>query len=93
MAWATAFPDAKIHVHHETVEGDTVVHEFTFEGTYLATLTGPSGDIPATNEQLSGRGVQVIVVRDGVVQAFRLHFDQVDVMTQLGLMPAAAPSG
>lgn len=93
MAWANAFPDAKIDVHHETVEGDTVVQEFTFNGTHLATLSGPSGDVPATNKQLAGRGTQAIVVRDGVVQEFRLYFDQVDVMTQLGLMPTPTAAG
>jgi steroid delta-isomerase-like uncharacterized protein len=89
MAWARAFPDAVVDVHHETVEGNTVVQEFTFEGTHRETLSGPGGDVPATNKRIAGRASQSIVIGDGVVNEFRLYFDQVDVMTQLGLMPQA----
>lgn len=93
MAWNNAFPDARLDVHHEVAEGDTVVQEFTFNGTHTATLASPTGDLPATNRRLSGRAIQAIEVHDGRVQAIRLYFDEVDVLTQLGLMPAAASAG
>lgn len=92
MAWLGAFPDATVTVHHETAAGDTVVQEFTFAGTHTATLSSPQGDIPATNRRLSGRGVQALEVRDGMVSEVRLYFDQVQLLTQLGLMPAQAPA-
>jgi steroid delta-isomerase-like uncharacterized protein len=90
QVWQRAFPDATLNVHHEVIAGDTAVHEFTFEGTHTDTLSGPVGDIPATNRHLSGRGVEVIQVADGKIVSFRLYFDQVDVLTQLGLMPEPA---
>jgi steroid delta-isomerase-like uncharacterized protein len=91
MAWARAFPDAVLNVHHETAEGNTVVQEFTFEGTHRETLSGPGGDVPATNKRIAGRASQSIVVGDGVVSEFRLYFDQVDVMTQLGVISPGQP--
>lgn len=90
MGWQRAFPDATLTVHNEVVSGDTAVHEFTFEGTHADTLSGPGGDIPATNRRLAGRGTEIIRVADGKIVSFHLYFDQVQVLTQLGLMPEPA---
>jgi predicted ester cyclase len=87
MAWLRAFPDARVTVHNELEAGDWVVQEFTFEGTHTDTLSTPAGDIPATNRRLRGRGVQILRVEGGTVADTRLYFDQVQVLTQLGLMP------
>ncbi len=90
MTWLRAFPDARITVHNELVAGEWVVQEFTFEGNHDATLATPTGDIPATHRHLKGRGVQILHVQNGEVADTRLYFDQVQVMTQLGLMPEPA---
>ena len=90
MAWLNAFPDARITVHHELVDGDWVVQEFTFSGTHEGTLMSPAGEIPATHKTLNGRGVQIFRVDGETVADTRLYFDQVQVMTQLGLMPEPA---
>jgi steroid delta-isomerase-like uncharacterized protein len=90
MAWLRAFPDARLTVTNELADGDWVAQEFTFEGTHEDTLSSPSGDIPATHKRLDGRGVQIFKVEGEVVTVTRLYFDQVDVMTQLGLMPEPA---
>jgi predicted ester cyclase len=90
MAWLRAFPDAQLTVHNELEAGDWIVQEFTFEGTHGETLSTPTGDIPATNRRLTGRGVQVVRIEGDAVVDTRLYFDQVQVMTQLGLMPEPA---
>jgi steroid delta-isomerase-like uncharacterized protein len=90
MAWLNAFPDARLNVKNEFASGDWVVQEFTFEGTHEGTLSGPAGDIPATHRRLNGRGVQIFRVEDDEVVDTRLYFDQVQIMTQLGLMPEPA---
>jgi len=87
MAWLRAFPDARITVHNELADGDWVVQEFTFTGTHDGTLDSPAGEIPATR---NGRGVQIFRVQGNTVADTRLYFDQVQVMTQLGLMPEPA---
>lgn len=90
MAWLRAFPDARLTVHNELVDGDWVAQEFSFEGTHEGTLSSPGGEIPATHKRLKGRGVQVFKVEGDEVTDTRLYFDQVQVMTQLGLMPELA---
>jgi steroid delta-isomerase-like uncharacterized protein len=90
MAWLRAFPDARITVHNTVAADDWAVQEFTFDGTHDDTLVGPAGEIPATHRRLSGRGVQIIRAQDGQIADVRLYFDQVQVLTQLGVMPAAA---
>jgi steroid delta-isomerase-like uncharacterized protein len=90
MGWIHAFPDARITVRNTVVGDGWAVQEFTFEGTHEDTLVGPGGEIPATHRHLSGRGVQIMKVDGGKIADVRLYFDQVDVMTQLGVMPAAA---
>ena len=90
LAWLNAFPDASITVHNELVAGDWVVQEFTFSGTHEGTLMSPGGEIPATHKTLNGRGVQIFRVDGETVADTRLYFDQVQVMTQLGLMPEPA---
>jgi predicted ester cyclase len=92
MAWLNAFPDARLNVTNELVAGDWVVQEFTFEGTHEGTLSGPAGEIPATHRRLNGRGVQIFRVEGDAVVDTRLYFDQVQIMTQLGLMPEPAPA-
>jgi predicted ester cyclase len=90
MAWLNAFPDARLNVTNEFVAGDWVTQEFIFEGTHEGTLSGPAGEIPATHRRLNGRGVQIFRVEGDAVVDTRLYFDQVQVLTQLGLMPEPA---
>ena len=90
MAWLNAFPDATLTIHDRAVGDGWIAERFTFEGTHTETLSGPEGDIPATNRRLSGRGAELVRVENGKVVEDHLYFDQVDVMTQLGLMPETA---
>lgn len=90
MSWLRAFPDARITVHNELAAGDWVVHEFTFEGTHTETLVAPEGEIPPTNRHLAGRGVEVLRIEGDKVAEEHLYYDQVQILTQLGLMPEAA---
>lgn len=90
MSWLRALPDARITVKNELADGNWVAQEFAFEGTHEGTMSSPNGDIPATHKRLNGRGVQVFKVEGDVVTDTRLYFDQVEVTTQLGLMPEPA---
>jgi steroid delta-isomerase-like uncharacterized protein len=90
MTWLRAFPDARMTIRNSILSEGWAVQEFTFEGTHDDTLVGPGGEIPATHKQISGRGVQILKVEGDKIADVRLYFDQVDVLTQLGVMPAAA---
>ena len=90
MSWLNAFPDARITVQNQVVAGDWVAEQFTFTGTHKETLSGPGGEIPPTGRGLTGRGMQLTRVADDKVAEQHLYYDQVEVLTQLGLMPEPA---
>ena len=90
MSWLRAFPDAKLTVHNTLEDGSWAAVQFTFAGTHTETLASPEGDIPATNREVSGRGSELVRVEGGKIAEEHLYYDQVQVLTQLGLMPAPA---
>ena len=90
MGWLRAFPDARITVHNQFAAGDWVAEQFTFKGTHKESLAGPGGEIPPTGRELTGRGTQLTRVEGDKIAEFHLYYDQVEVLTQLGLMPEPA---
>jgi steroid delta-isomerase-like uncharacterized protein len=90
MTWLNAFPDGKMKVRSEIMSGPWVVQEVQMEGTHTAPLQSPNGTIPATHKKVVGYGVQLLRVENGKIAEARIYFDQLDQMTQLGLIPAPA---
>jgi steroid delta-isomerase-like uncharacterized protein len=90
MVWLRAFPDAHLTIVDELVAGNVIAQEFTFTGTHTGTLTSPEGDIPATNRPVTGRGVSIQRIENGKIAEEHMYFDQVELLTQLGLMPEPA---
>ncbi len=90
MVWLNAFSDAHLSAHQVVADGDWVAMTGTFKGTHDGTLASPDGDVPATGRTLEGRCSQFVRFADGKSVEEHLYFDQMDVITQLGLMPQAA---
>jgi len=90
MTWLKAFPDGKMTVRTELISGPWVVQEVVMEGTHTAPLESPNGPIPATYKKVKGYGVQLLKVDNGKITEARIYFDQLDQMSQLGLIPAPA---
>jgi steroid delta-isomerase-like uncharacterized protein len=86
MNWLRAFPDARMQAETEVVQGEWAVQRFVFEGSHRASLEGPGGKIPATGKKLIGRGVQVSRISDDAITEEYLYFDQMQVLSQLGLV-------
>jgi predicted ester cyclase len=84
-----AFPDARIEATKIHAQGATVIVEGIFTGTHDGTLKTPMGDVPATGRKVRGEFIQVFEVDRGLVKRNNLIYDQVQLMTQLGLAPAA----
>jgi predicted ester cyclase len=89
QTFITAFPDARVDAKKIIVQGRTVVVEGVFSGTNNGTLKTPMGDIPATGRKVSGEFIQIFEIDRGLVKRDYLMYDQVDLMTQLGMAPAA----
>jgi predicted ester cyclase len=88
MTWLKAFPDGKMTVRTELTSGPWVVQEILMEGTHTAPLESPTGTIAPTYKKVVGYGVQLLRVENGKIAEARIYFDQLDQMTQLGLIPA-----
>lgn len=91
-AFWEAFPDLWLTVVDEVSDGDKVVQQLRSKGTHLGTLRTPAGEIPATGRQLDLAMSDHLQVRDGLIVAAHLYFDQISLLEQLGAMPAAAAS-
>jgi predicted ester cyclase len=86
--WITAFPDAKIETRALFAQGDQVAFQGQFVGTHDGTLKTPMGDVPATGKKVRGDFVELFEIDRGLVKKAHLMFDQVQLMTQLGMAPA-----
>jgi predicted ester cyclase len=90
MVWLRAFPDAQQTIVNQLVSGNWIVSEFSMSGTHTGTLESPDGDIPPTNRRGTARGVQIQRVEGGKIAEEHLYFDQLEILTQLGLLPEPA---
>ncbi len=89
--WTTAFPDNRVEPVLEVVDGAAGVHESHFRGTHTGTMRSPSGEIPATGHQVDIPFIAVLSVENSKLTSFRVYFDQLDMLTQLGLTGSQTP--
>lgn len=89
-SWWEGFPDARITIQKTYVDGDVLVEEGTFTGTQNGVFKTPAGDVPPTGRAVVGKYITVFEMRDGKVARQRLLFDRLQLLEQLGLVPAAA---
>jgi hypothetical protein len=92
-SWFAAFPDARVDVHALHVAGNVAVEEGTFTGTHDGVLQSPSGDVPPTGHPVRIDYLQVLRFRDGKHISFSLMFDRLQLLEQLGVVPAPALAG
>lgn len=90
QSWWQAFPDAKTTARAVHYAGDTFIEEGTFTGTQDGVFRTPMGDIQPTHRPVTGEYITVSRVRDDKVYSQYLIFDRLQLLEQLGLMPAAA---
>lgn len=73
--------------------GDTAIDEGYYHGTNTGPLPLPSGEsLPATGKSVRIRGCDIATVEDGRIVSYRLYFDQMDFLGQLGLLPELTSS-
>ena len=87
-AFRTAFPDIHWVIEEMVGEGDKVFSRFTWNGTHRGEFFG----IPATGKQVMVKGMVVDSVLNGRMIESRILMDQLNLMTQLGVIPAEKES-
>jgi steroid delta-isomerase-like uncharacterized protein len=81
-----AFPDIEWKVVEDIAEGDKVASRFTWTGTHLGSFLG----IPATGKRVTMSGTVFDWLVDGKMRESRLLMDTLQLLTQLGAIPAPA---
>jgi steroid delta-isomerase-like uncharacterized protein len=82
----SAFPDVHVTTNFMICEGDTVMAHVTMTGTN----SGPMGNMPASNKQISMNGIDIIAVNGSKATERWGIFDMSAMMKEMGPPPAAA---
>lgn len=83
----TAFPDGAFSFAGQVVTEDAAAVELVFAGTNTGPLAAPGGEIPPTGKRVTIRSASILRFKDGLIASEHAYTDQLDFMTQLGLMP------
>jgi steroid delta-isomerase-like uncharacterized protein len=87
QGWVGAFPDAEIGDARYDEGADHSVATFHVRGRN----DGPFGDVPATGRRIDLPACEVAqFASDGRVLSNEMYYDQVALLSQLGLLPGAA---
>jgi len=81
-----AVPDARAVIDGMYDDGDVVVVEGRFAGTFTGPLASPDGDIDPTGATVDLRFADVSRARDGKIVSYHTYYDQLGLLTQLGVM-------
>jgi ketosteroid isomerase-like protein len=88
-----ALPEATFEQLHAYEVGDTAIDEGIFSGRNTGPLQLPNGEtLPPTQKEISVRGVDIATVSDGKIVDYRLYFDEMEFLGQLGLLSDEQPS-
>ncbi|MBT2438863.1 SgcJ/EcaC family oxidoreductase [Streptomyces sp. ISL-36] len=91
--WRTmteAIPEATFTTLYSFETDDTAIDEGVFSGRNTGPIQFPTGEtLPATGKEIRIRGVDLAQVADGRIVSYRLYFDQMEFLGQLGLLPEA----
>jgi steroid delta-isomerase-like uncharacterized protein len=86
-----ACPDIAWSVLSFVEQGDAFADEWSFVATHTGPFQLPDGsELPPTDRRIKLRGMELVEVRDGKIVVDNLYYDNMAVMTQLGLIPEAA---
>ncbi len=83
------FPDQRVTIRKLVAEADEVAALATYSGTQ----TGAMGDFPATGKSVESTFLAVFRVDAGRIAELWVEWDNVAMLTQLGLFPPPPPPG
>jgi ketosteroid isomerase-like protein len=81
-------PDARAVIDHMYDANDAVIVEGRFVGTFTGPLASPDGDIEPTGASVDLRFADVSRARKGRIVSYHTYYDQLGLLTQLGVMQA-----
>ena len=85
-AFWEAFPDGRLELSKVLGEGSVAAAEGRFIGTHSGLFRTATADVPATGRPVDFRWMSAYEARGDELASEHLFFDQVELLTQLGLM-------
>lgn len=86
--FAEAFSDFRWESLHRHEDGNAAVDEGWICGVHTGPLPGPDGQpVPATGRSIRVRECDAVTVEGGLITSHRFYFDQMELLSQLGLSP------
>jgi ketosteroid isomerase-like protein len=85
-----AMPDAHAVIESLVEAGEMVIVEGRFVGTHTGPLAGPDGDLEPTGATVDLRFADCSRLEDGKIVSYHTYYDQLGLLTQLGLMGETA---
>jgi len=82
------FPAIQFVITNVIESGDSVAVEYRVHATHKGPLEAPSGTIPATGKTIDFAGAEFFEIHSGKIVTERNYVDSLELMRQLGLMPA-----
>ena len=89
QGFLTTFPDQHVRLDHMIAEGDYVA----LRATYTGTQSGPMGDIPASGNRVDGPFIAFFRIDSGRIAELWVEWDNLAMLTQLGVFPPPAANG
>lgn len=83
-----AFPDLRLELGQLLTDGPAAAAEGTLTGTHDGVLRTPGGDVAPTGRAVALRWSAVYATEGDTLKSEHLFFDQMDLLGQLGLLPA-----
>ena len=81
-----AFPDLQFHVLSTTTEGERCAVQYRISGTFAG--PAPLNGIAPTGDRVEIEGIDLLTIRDGLIQANDAFPDSISLPRQIGMMPA-----
>lgn len=82
----SAFPDLKFTIDREMADGDKVAVRWIITGTHQGEFLGA----PPSGNKIKDQGVDIFRFRDGKIAEIWVNENDLGLMVQLGVIPAAA---
>jgi steroid delta-isomerase-like uncharacterized protein len=85
----TAFPDIRVTVQDQTVDGDKVWTRKTYQGTHR----GPFMGLPPTGKPIAFEAMEIVRIVDGKIVEHWGVSDTMSLMRQIGAFPPPGQGG
>ena len=84
--WMNAFPNISHTMVDCAIQGETLACEVRITGQHTGTMRTPNGDVPATHKTVDFVACDFVKFTGNKATTWHVYFDQVAMLTQLGLM-------